>query len=1078
MEIPKLEKPTGFASFEDLKARLLAEFPDVFSDSLSSTPMAGPDMKIHLVPNAKPLKVMTARTLPLRWTDIAQKLVDQLCEQMILAPVDIPTEWCSPGFFVPKPDGKRLRLVTDFKELNKYVRRPVHLFPSSTDIIQSIPADATCFFKADATSGYFQKKLDEESSYLTTFILPFGRYRYLRAPMGLNASSDEWCFTSDVIVIGLAWVRKIVDDLLAWARSLMELYDRVVIILTRCRVNNITLSISKLEVSDSLIFAGHLVTSNGIKPDPAKTESISKFKTPSNITELRSFLGLANQLGFFIPDLAHIAAPLRPLLKKNVAYVWLDEHQAAFERLRAVLTSPLVVRPYDMSEDVATYLFCDASRLGGLGFALMQRLKADARSPHWMIMCGSRSLSSAERNYAMVELECLAIQWAIDKCHFYLRGAPPFTVVSDHSALLGLIAKNLNDVGNARVQRLMEKMRPYTFEIKWVAGTKNAIADCLSRSPYFEPPETDDITVIRATPMMDNIDVPALKNMASAASDPSYQSIVNAILQEKPHKLSHSHPATPYRQLWPRLSIKSINGVALILLDGQRLVVPISYRPALLKLLHKTHSGQTKTYQLARQAYHWPGMFNDIKTMISACDFCQRRLPSQAKLPMISNTVVPSRPMSHVGTDIGQTGGNYYLIMVDRFSGFPWVLKLRSTSTEGVTNVLRSWFMDFGFPEYLRSDKGPQFRSEEFVEWCKKNYIVHETSSAYYPESNGLAEAGVKQMKKLIAAENNDRTDLQSLVLLYRNSPSTSGYSPAQLFFGRSLKTSLPSAPFQFLDFDMDEAVNARQDAYDLRREYHDQHRAALPPLCKGDPVLVQNPISNAWDSTGIEAVRASGNSYDVLLNGGRITSRNRKFLRPIRSESNPLDHAEEEKEGKHQQIPCLPRRSERLRKAQSTLTCLLVRTSITPPPSPSCARASPSPGHLRRPRPSSTTRSTSPLTAASTSSRSTCPPSARPSACSSSSRASSPSRSGSSRSSRRPTTIASSGSSGAKPRSSGFTRLEVRPASPAPGSKTSPRTRTTSVRPPGLYPQGSDSEKLHRWGNKSTTKYQNYEWW
>ena len=91
--------------------------------------------------------------------------------------------------------------------------RPVHPFPSVSDIIQSIPASAACFAKLDATHGYFQFPLDEEASKLTTFILPSGRFRYLRAPMGLSSSSDEWCRHSDRVVEGFPWFRKIVDDI-------------------------------------------------------------------------------------------------------------------------------------------------------------------------------------------------------------------------------------------------------------------------------------------------------------------------------------------------------------------------------------------------------------------------------------------------------------------------------------------------------------------------------------------------------------------------------------------------------------------------------------------------------------------------------------------------------------------------------------------------------------------------------------------------------------------------------------------------------------------------------------------------
>ena len=138
---------------------------------------------------------------------------------------------------MPKGDGKRVRLVTDYTKLNKFVVRPVHLFPSVPDIIQSIPSSAAYFAKLDATHGYFQLPLDKEASRLTTFILPSGRYRYLRAPMGLSSSSDEWCRHSDRVVEGFPWCRKIVDDILIWAPSLPDLEERLHKVLRRCIVN-------------------------------------------------------------------------------------------------------------------------------------------------------------------------------------------------------------------------------------------------------------------------------------------------------------------------------------------------------------------------------------------------------------------------------------------------------------------------------------------------------------------------------------------------------------------------------------------------------------------------------------------------------------------------------------------------------------------------------------------------------------------------------------------------------------------------------------------------------------------------
>ena len=139
-----------------------------------------------------------------------------------------------------------LRLVIDYTKLNKYLKRPGHTFPSAQEILLGIDPDSTVFAKLDATQGYHQLPLDEESSKLTTLLLPSGRFRFLRAPMGLSCSSDEFCCRSDKIIEGLPGVRKLVDDILVQAPDLKTLNDRIDILLKRCKSNNFTLSRKKI----------------------------------------------------------------------------------------------------------------------------------------------------------------------------------------------------------------------------------------------------------------------------------------------------------------------------------------------------------------------------------------------------------------------------------------------------------------------------------------------------------------------------------------------------------------------------------------------------------------------------------------------------------------------------------------------------------------------------------------------------------------------------------------------------------------------------------------------------------------
>ena len=189
--------------------------------------MVGDPVHIHLKENTVPFRISVARQIPLRFQEPAEKSIRQLLDAKIITRCDTRTEWCSPGFFVLKGDGKSVRLVTDYTKLNSFVERPVHPFPSVIDILQAIPASANFFAKFDAVNGYFQIPLDEPSSRLTTFLLPSGRYRYLRIPQGLNASSDEWCRLSLAVEEGLTWARKIVGDVLIWANDVPSLRARI-----------------------------------------------------------------------------------------------------------------------------------------------------------------------------------------------------------------------------------------------------------------------------------------------------------------------------------------------------------------------------------------------------------------------------------------------------------------------------------------------------------------------------------------------------------------------------------------------------------------------------------------------------------------------------------------------------------------------------------------------------------------------------------------------------------------------------------------------------------------------------------
>ena len=868
----------GPDSFE----RILEDYSDVFTDSLGdigAKTLAGPPMKIHLKENINklPKKFSTARTIPVHLRDAADEQIRNLLDAGVIVPVTVPTRFTSSGHWVPKPGGGA-RLVTDYKDANEFVERPVHPFPSSMEIIQSIKPDSTVFASFDLKHGYWQIPLEEESSYLTTFIVPQGRFRYTRAPMGLNASGDEFCQRTDLAIEGLEGVVKLVDDVLIQAPDENVLHDRIRAFLDRAREHSMLLGKGKSKIGTSIKFAGHIIGRDGVKPDEDKVAALRHFPVPTNVTALKSFLGLANQLAYFVPDFAHITAPLRQLLKKDVHFGWDPSiHGVAFDRAIEVLTSDVLVKPYDTG--LSTELLTDASRTCGLGYMLLQR-EADGKPR--VVTCGSRSLLPAETRYATIELEALAIQWAVDKCSFYLKGCPTFQVLTDHRPLVGIFAKDLMDIPNGRLLRIREKLAGYNFKLGWVPGKVHHIADALSRAPVFDPAEEDyDEELLdphchfaniihNCNAVMGKVNTPRLSGFFQAAdTDDDYLAVVSALEDGLTLRdLPHDHPGREYKHVWSQLSLvgtgSSPNEMKLIVYDGSRIVVPKACRKDIIQKLHLSHSGMVKTKRAARQWYYWLGLNNDIEMAVARCTACAEMLPSQPSEPEAIE--LATEPMDAVGLDLFQIGTDHYLVMVDRYSGYPFVKKLTRLATEDILKVLRIWFLDEGKPVRIRTDGGPQFRGP-FAKYCEDEKITHELSSAYNPKSNGLAESAVKQVSRLLRKCKETGDDFDLAFAEWRNTPSEHGppLSPAELFKKRKLRGALPSLADQSGDTErvlVKEGVTYK----DLKPDTF---------------VMVQNVATKKWSERAFVVKKRDSGSY--LLKSypeERVMIRSRRYIK------------------------------------------------------------------------------------------------------------------------------------------------------------------------------------------------------
>ena len=843
----------GYMDFQTL----LNDFPGVF-DETDMKPMKVPPLRLKLKEDSDivPLYVSTARKYPVHLEEAAKKKLFDLEKQGIIARCKEPTTWCSPAFFVPKKDGD-VRFIADFSRLSKAVERPVHPFLCVSDALRSVPPGMKYFCTLDAKQGYFQIPLAQESQALTCFMTPWGRFMFLRLPMGMNSSGDYWCLSSDEVIEGIEHVYKIVDDILVCAATEKELYDKVRTILQRCREKNMKISKKKIQIGTNVRFAGHVVSGDGVKADETKFAAIRRMERPKTLTALRSFLGLAQQLAIGIPDLSHAAQPLRMLLKKNAAFVWTNAQEKSFQTVKDIITSDRIVSFFDPQK--VTIVLTDASRLYGLGFLLMQKTSLNAQK-HYLVHCNSRSLTDCETRYSATEVELLAVTYAIKDSKHYLLHCPKFYVYTDHRALVGLFQKNLPDIENTRLVRLREKVMQYSFEVTWVAGKTHLMADALSRQPVFSPTqeekeESANASIISQRPLPDPLLATFLK---WADADKDYQRLVKILADGKQFP-SNTAYVSLFSDVQQHLSLSRSGRLAF---HGHAIVVPPLAKPSVLHFLHRGHPGWKRMLSHAKSIFFWPGMANDLKNLASRCDACVKMTASKPR-QTTSSPDVSTGPMQKIGIDLFQFETNHFMVVVDDFSSYIFVMKLTKLVTAAVTSKLLDIFYIHGFPKVIISDNGPQFRSE-FAAFCEENGIFHSPSSPYYPQSNGLAEAGVKRAKHLMKKNEKFNSEYQPALFALMNTP-TSGekHSPSELFFNRSLRN-----PWLATDF--------HQDAED---DSNTPSNEDTVPFKVGDRVIIQDPKTRAWTLKGTISEITRTGSYQIDLEDGTNIRRNKSFI-------------------------------------------------------------------------------------------------------------------------------------------------------------------------------------------------------
>ena len=835
--------------------------------------MKGDPVRIRLKPDAQPYNLATPRRISAPLLKPLQEELNRMVANDIITPITEPTEWCSPIVVVLKKTG-RIRLCVDYKRLNQSVMREQFIMPT-VDEISSKLAGSTVFSALDCSQSFWQLPLHEDDRKYTCFITPFGRYVMNRLPYGLNSSTEILQRRLNTALEDIPGVIVDVDDMLIYARNEVEhdkILDRV---LERIRSLGLKLNKSKCKFRvRTVTYQGQVFTSEGMKPDPAKVKAIKSLAPPQNPTEVRRFCGMVKYLGRYTPDLSTMLQPIQDLTREDTDFVWDTAQQQAFDKVKDTLSSGAVLKYYDMSKP--TYVSADASGYG-LGACLMQEFDNKLHP----IAFASRALTDTEKRWAQIEKECLALVWACEKFSHFLIGLPKFRLVTDHKPLVPLINTKDLDRTPIRVQRLLIRLMRFNCVCEHVPGKTLVVADALSRSNVF-PESPSDLAdevqtyvenVERSWPVSDQ----KIRQIAVETSTCPDLSLVYRYTLSGWPEYAKDVPETLQSYFAARHCLSTVNGVLTYL---NRIVIPASLRNETLARLHAGHQGVTKSRDLANTSVWWPTINIDIQETCNRCQFCEEHKPAKPNQPLMP-TPLPDGPWQKLGADICEFNKQQYLVVVDYYSRYIELLHLPDMTSKTLVYKFKSVFARHGVPYCVRTDNARSFKSEEFARFTVENDVEHEFSSPHFPQSNGAAEAAVKIAKKCLRQE-----DPFLALMMYRSTPhSSTGYSPAELLFGRKLRTGLPALPATLQPSWPDANLVREKDACYKRasaKHYDKSHGVREYGDFKiNQPVRIKTDAEKLWQPATITAKLDKPRSYNVVTENGKLLRRNSKHIMP-----------------------------------------------------------------------------------------------------------------------------------------------------------------------------------------------------
>ena len=715
--------------------------------------------KILLEDGAKPVRQPQRRLNP-PMMEVVKKEVLKLLQMGIIYPIS-DSKWVSPTQCVPKrggitvvpnPKGELVptravtghRVCIDLRRLNEVTRKDHFPLPFIDQMLERLAGRAYyCFL--DGYSGYFQVPIAPEDQEKTTFTCPFGTFAYRRMPFGLcNAPATfQRCMMSIFSDFVENFMEVFMDDFTVHGDSFDACLAHLALVLDRCIETNLVLNFEKCHfMVEQGIVLGHVVSKKGIEVDKAKIDVISSLPYPTNVREVRSFLGHAGFYRRFIKDFSKIASPLCTLLQKEVDFNFNDACKQSFDELKSRLTTTPIIQAPNWS--LPFEIMCDASDYA-VGAVLGQKVE---RASH-VIYYASMTLNEAQRNYTTTEKEMLAVVFALEKFRSYLLGTK-IIVYTDHAALKYLMAKK---EAKPRLIRWILLLSEFDIEVRDKKGAENLVADHLSRLVHEEDKPHNQVPI--------RGEFPDESLWVVKAIVPWYADIVNFLTtgkfppgftQFKRDKIRSEAKYCVWDEpyLWRHCADQVI-----------RRCVPDSEVTSVLTFCHEFacggHFGPKRTARkVLDSGFFWPTLFRDANNFCQSCDRCQRvgNISKRNEMPqtMIVNCeIFDVWGIDFMGPFPNSCGFEYILLAVDYVSKWVEAIPTKTDDSKVVVSFLKSHILSrFGMPRALISDRGTHFCNKTVEALVKKYHITHKISTAYHPQSNGQAEVSNREVKSIL----------------------------------------------------------------------------------------------------------------------------------------------------------------------------------------------------------------------------------------------------------------------------------------------------------------------------------------